>query len=573
MQPETGTGMELQSLTVEDLRSELKQFAEHAVRQELLSMKDSLVRELQGFSGEPLAPTSRYSRVPVPCRSNVSLEAKCDFEAQARPVVQLLAQAAHRAANNGGGRDPYSAVADLDDMLRARTGRSRPLVLDEGSEGLYPLPRVSGFRLWCQNLTESHAFEVASGSFVMLNAAWIGFATDWAARNWTTDVPMQFHFVDFGFCFGALMELILRLIAAGSSFCCNSNYRWNLFDFIVVTTQVLDVCLTYFHIGKGGSSEKNAISAIRILKLARVLRIARIASAFPELHVLISSIMDSLNSLFWTMFLIFVFIYAVGIIITQLVAEHKVAVGHEEMEHQEQLLEYYGTLDQAMVSLYMIISEGIHWSELMEPLAKHISPSIKYLFVVFVGFQLFAMMNIITACFVDNAMKIAVEAERKEVVDSIWTMIEGGTVIDGERVLTREDFVEHYETESIQRFLGLIHAKNAADASEVFSYLDKNGDGSLNINEFLACCDELIGPSKGMALASLGKELKKNMKAMGAMIEEVQSISCKQMQTQQAQLQELASNLRFEIRAASSLKAPPIPTNQIAGCANNKGSE
>jgi len=518
-------------------------------------MKDSLVRELQGFPGE------------------VSIDAKRDFETQARPPVQRRAQAAHRAANNSGGRDPYSAVADLDEMLQARSGRSRPLALGEGNEGLVPLPRVSGFRLWCQNLTESHAFEVASGSFVMLNAAWIGFATDWAARNWTIDLPVQFHIVDFGFCFGALLELILRLIAAGSSFCCNSNYRWNIFDFSVVTTQVLDVLLTYFHIGTGGESEKNAISAIRILKLARVLRIARIASAFPELHVLISSIMDSLNSLFWTMFLIFVFIYAVGIIITQLVAEHKVAVGHEAMKDQEQLLEFYGTLDQAMVSLYMIISEGIHWSELMEPLATHISPSIKYLFVVFVGFQLFAMMNIITACFVDNAMKIAVAAERKEVVDSIWAMIEGGTVLDGERVLTQEDFVEHYETESIQRFLGLIHAKNLTNASEVFSYLDKNGDGSLNIHEFLACCDELIGPSKGMALASLGKELRKNMKVMGAMIEEVQSVSFQQMQAHQAQLQELASNLRFEIRAASALKVPPVPTNQIAGCVDNRGSD
>lgn len=539
--------MALQSLTVADLRSELKQFAEHAVRQELLSLKDSLVRELRGYPSE------------------ASLDAKRDSEAQARPPVQLVAQAAHQAANGGNGRDPYSAVADLDEMLQARSSRSRLLTLGEGNEGLdrgLGLPQASGCRAWCQNLTESHAFEVASGSFVMLNAAWIGFVTDWVARNWTTDVPVQFHIVDFAFCFGALAELILRIVAAGSTFCCNANYRWNIFDFSVVATQVLDVLLTFFHIENGDSSQKNAMSAIRILKLARVLRIARIASAFPELHVLISSIMDSLNSLFWTMFLICVFIYAVGIIITQLVAEHKVKVGREAMEEQEQLLEFYGTLDQAMVSLYMIISEGIHWGELMEPLATHISPSIKYLFVVFVGFQLFAMMNIITACFVDNAMKIAVAAERKEVVDSIWTLIEGGTVVDGERVLTQEDFVEHYETESIQRFLGLIHAKFGSNPEEVFSYLDKNGDGSLNINEFLACCDELIGPSKGMALASLGKELRKDVKTMGDMIEEVQRVTFKQMETQQLQLQELATNLRFEIRAASSLK---VPTSPIAG--------
>lgn len=538
--------MELQSLTVADLRSELRLFAEDAVRQELLSLKESLVLELRGSPGE------------------VSPDANRDFEAKARPPVQLFAQAAHRAANGGNGRDPYSAVADLDEMLQARSSRrSRLLTLGEGNEGLdrgQGVPEISGCQAWCQSLTESHGFEVASGSFVMLNAAWIGFCTDWVARNWTSNLPLQFHLIDYAFCFAALIELILRMFAAGSTFFCNDNYRWNIFDFTVVSTQVLDVLLTIMHTGRGGSSAKSAMSSIRILKLARVLRIARIASAFPELHVLISSIMDSLNSLFWTMFLICVFIYAVGIIITQLVAEHKIEIGREAMEEQEALLEFYGTLDQAMVSLYMIISEGIHWSELMEPLATHISPSIKYLFVVFVGFQLFAMMNIITACFVDNAMKIAVAAERKEVVDSIWTLIEGnGTVVDGERVLTEEDFVQFYDTENVQRFLGLIHAKQATNPKEVFSYLDKDGDGAMNINEFIASCDELIGASKGMALASLGKELKNDMKVMGDRLEEVQSVTFKQMETQQLQLQELGTNLRCEIRAASSLKVPASP--------------
>ena len=45
--------------------------------------------------------------------------------------------------------------------------------------------------------------------------------------------------------------------------------------------------------------------------------------------------MDSLQSLFWTMVLIFACLYAVAVVITQLVSDHKIAVGKESMEASE----------------------------------------------------------------------------------------------------------------------------------------------------------------------------------------------------------------------------------------------
>eukprot|EP00438_Fugacium_kawagutii_P003805 Skav205033 [mRNA] locus=scaffold2669:102881:103692:- [translate_table: standard] len=41
---------------------------------------------------------------------------------------------------------------------------------------------------------------------------------------------------------------------------------------------------------------RRARASLRVLKLVRILRIARIASVFPELHILISSIMAAGHS-------------------------------------------------------------------------------------------------------------------------------------------------------------------------------------------------------------------------------------------------------------------------------------
>ena len=43
-------------------------------------------------------------------------------------------------------------------------------------------------------------------------------------------------------------------------------------------------------------AKSRALRGLRVLKLVRILRIARIASVFPELHILISSIMAPLRT-------------------------------------------------------------------------------------------------------------------------------------------------------------------------------------------------------------------------------------------------------------------------------------
>lgn len=467
------------ALTLEDLRRELRVFAEDTMRQEMKAVIASMVHELRDAESSGSA----------------------DTEAQSLPVPQMAADATHCAA----------AAAETDgytELQQTAVGTQVRTLSAEGQEEIRR-PKEADVPPSCvAHIVHHQVFELLSATIVILNSLWIGIAADWTARRWDSQLPEYFHTIDVFFCIVAVMEISLRIADAGSGFLQASG--WNLFDTVVVSTQVIDVVMTHLvsHVkSKGGG----IMSLFRILKLARILRIARVASHFPQLHVLIRSIADSFANLFWTMILVFAFNYAAAILITHVVSDYKIEIGREKiLEESKDMEDLYGNMMRTMVSLFMIISGGIGWNDLMLPLSENISPLFKYFFVCLTGFQMFGMMNVITACFVDNALKIAATTELKHMLNSLWAVFGNkdneGDEMDSNQAVTAEDFVDNFGRPEMSKFLEMIHAKQGIDAIEVFAMMDKDGDGSLSINEFVTCCDHIIGPAKGSALASLAKD-------------------------------------------------------------------
>eukprot|EP00931_Biecheleriopsis_adriatica_P086861 TRINITY_DN61426_c0_g1_i1.p1 TRINITY_DN61426_c0_g1~~TRINITY_DN61426_c0_g1_i1.p1 ORF type:complete len:552 (+),score=96.21 TRINITY_DN61426_c0_g1_i1:111-1766(+) len=523
--------MAASALTLEELRAELDRFAQSFVHEELSSrldtLQDRIVSEFRRSLNSPSDPdVSQASSQPWK-------RARCDVELQVsrKSCAKLMPEAHHgmpsprssplnsaRALEQAPFESSYmrdgNGVAYSDLHGKKGNGRQRHMM-----EMYNPPVRSScldKIRGGAHDLVGSTWFENASASIVLLNAAWIGFQTDHVARQWSQEVPEWFHWMDWAFCVLASIEVFTRMVAQGCGFFYDHGWKWNWFDLVVVITQIVDLVMSTVVAG----ARHSQLSGLRIIKLVRILRIARIATVFPELHVLISSIVDSLYSLVWTLVLIVSFLYAIAIFITQAVNEHKILMGSEYMEeHEESIIEFYGTLDQTMVALYMIISEGIHWSELMDPLAAHISPWMRLLFVIFVGFQLFAMMNVITACFVDNAMKIAAKAEKDEILDSLWHMLQTGhsghtgahCKEHPDIEITLDSFQDCYHAEAMTRFLELVGAQGES-ANRIFETIDQDGDGSLTAHEFLEDIAKLIGPARAMQMAMFHRDMREMIK-------------------------------------------------------------
>merc|ERR1711907_693753 len=69
-----------------------------------------------------------------------------------------------------------------------------------------------------------------------------------------------------------------------------------------------------------------------------------------------------------------------------------------------QMFEDFGTLDRSLISLYMAMSGGNDWSQYYFGLML-VSLSYRMVFLLFITFALFAVVNIVTGVFVDAAMQ------------------------------------------------------------------------------------------------------------------------------------------------------------------------
>lgn len=573
-------------VTLESLRAELQDFAQHAMRTELHSFRKSILEDMQ-------KSMCSFKPAPMTCASQERAVSQC--QSSEREATKELRQAATIYSDSVPKEqgwaveapalprpflEPMTEHGTMDDSGRLlylhgeeHVQHKKHIHLHHGKEGKvdYDLQQkardeLTGWervRVRMNDLVASDKFDMASGMVVILNAFYIGYQTDWVAKHWTDSVPAWFMVGDVAFCIITVLEVAIRIIALGGRFFYIEGCGWNWFDFVVASTQVLDVVMTLTANGDGGGK----LASARMLKLARIFRIARIASVFPQLHIIISSIVDSLGSLFWTLVMIFAFLYGVAIALTQLVNDHKMLMGTEHMEaHEEEILELYGTLHKSMLSLYMVISEGIHWSELSDPLAENVSPWMNIVFVLFVGFMIFAMMNIITANFVDNAMKIAARAESDECLAQLWKMMEGNVGV-GEHV-TKDVFVSHFDQPGMSKFLELTDA-DGEDPEQIFGLIDESGDGKLDADEFVECCGRLMGGAKALQVKKDIFALRQDMTHQLGELKALQQKVTEQQATSQA-VDAMESRLLLKIEGVASDAAAAVVASAKSDADNQK---
>merc|ERR1719221_1260996 len=78
--------------------------------------------------------------------------------------------------------------------------------------------------------------------------------------------------------------------------------------------------------------------------------------------------------------------------------------GKGDSQALKPLRECYGSLGLALYSLYMAMTGGRSWGELMDPLVE-VGWFYVLLFLMFISLTFFGVLNIVTAIFVDSAMQ------------------------------------------------------------------------------------------------------------------------------------------------------------------------
>lgn len=376
---------------------------------------------------------------------------------------------------------------------------------------------LPSWRSFLRTVVTHMGFEFFFACVIVANAIAIGVEVqDAALSSGENQDRTSFKIVSYLFIVLFILEVLAKILALGRSW---AFYGWNWFDLVVVVSSLWEVVADIAQAAGGsslmGGSSVRVIRIVQIARLARVTRIVAILKWVKGLRVLVQSIMATLKKVGWAMVLLFVIIYVFAIVFTQATADF---LNGSDLDHLSDddiyiLKKYWGNLWLSMYTLYMTMTDGIHWDKVVHPLGE-MSALWAVLFVAFIAWQIFAVLNVITAVFCESAMQAA-QRDHDMLMHSIVTnqskhsskLRKLFSSIDVEQtgVITFEQLEEHIKDEKVQAFFHSLEL-DIWDAWSFFKLLDADGRHEIEIEEFLLGCLRLQGGAKSLDVAVLTQE-------------------------------------------------------------------
>lgn len=224
-------------------------------------------------------------------------------------------------------------------------------------------------------------------------------------------------------------ELILKLCVHRCFYFCNQDMRWNIFDAVLVAFSLFDIMITHIVLAAesdGGGGNFTFMRTLRILKMARVLRGLRVMRFFLELRLMLNSLVGSLSSLFWSIAMLGLIFYIFGLVFVQGVSNYLMfdeGADPNNLEKYALIMKYFGRVERACLSLYQACTGGDDWYIFFEAISV-MDTMYQLLFIFFIAFSQIALLNILTAIFVQRAMKLAEPDQETKAMEVRGTEVE-----------------------------------------------------------------------------------------------------------------------------------------------------
>lgn len=356
-----------------------------------------------------------------------------------------------------------------------------------------------------------HGFDTGASLLVLVSVMMFFVQTDYTARNWLQDPPQIFQWIEVALAIIFSLEITLRILCHGPiSFFRGQQRKWNMFDLVLVILQVADVLASSIDLHK--PKMMSLAPFVRALRLARIARLGRLLRKVPELRSLLVSLLASFAPLMWVFILILIVTSGFAIILTQIATDLKTSVSDTEQTFQDseqhQVQEFFGNIFVSIVTLYMAISGGKDWGEVSYPMQTYCSNWCVLIITAYTFFVIFAMTNVVTSHFVEEAVEAASRDRREHVTENLREMFL--SELRGDGYITKEDFMAKVDEPHMQFFLyNLYHrsvSKEELEEQCFFEVLDLNQSGMIEAEELVHGCARLSGSATALSLAVLKRD-------------------------------------------------------------------
>jgi len=208
------------------------------------------------------------------------------------------------------------------------------------------------------------------------------------------------------------------------------------------------------------------------------------------------------------MLLLLLCLYIFGVYLTQLVSdERKSNPGAGETD----LGKFFGSLTRSLLTLYQVITGGIDWNDVVQPLMDHISPLLAILFCAYIAFVTFALMNVVTGVFVDSALK-STKKDQDVVMLSHIEQIMKTTDLDKNGTISWDEFKSKLDTPAMKNLFKAIDL-DTEEARDLFRLIDIDGSGEISPEELTHGCLKLRGNAKAIDMHAFIHEYKRFVSA------------------------------------------------------------
>jgi len=365
-------------------------------------------------------------------------------------------------------------------------------------------------------LVGSTAFQTVTMLMVLSNCLVILVVKNYTMAHLGQEMPPEFFNLEMIYAVYFSVELSLRLALHGRWFFVVEDAGWNIMDLVIVVLSVWGVVATL--LGQA-VVQLTFLRSLRTLRIARILRLMNVIKVFNDLRVMVVALINSLLALFWCCVMLGFITMIFSLLFVQLVEDHMQEHLNEPCLGDpclnDELLDAFGSVQRAMLSLYMATSGGNDWSMYYNMLAET-GDVASMLFIFYTAFYFFGTLNILTGLFVDKAMQAAQPDAELAAVEqrfSEYTYIQAFNKIleefddDHDGMLDDMEYVRLVMSDKGRTYLHLLGLE--PKHSEVLYRELKaiNRDGKVAVEDFVKGCTRMRGVPCNLDLRTLQYEM------------------------------------------------------------------
>lgn len=395
---------------------------------------------------------------------------------------------------------------------------------------------------WAENLAESGWFQLFIVALILCDAFYVAFVTD---QNIRISVETYDRGEKFGtarsdwmlvfdtamnVCFAA--EVLVRMVAQQGRFCVGEGNKWNLFDFSMVVVSLTE--LMYLYSGGGVPQYAAVLRLLRVVRSLRLLRLLQMLPMLDNMQLMVLAFWSSALALCAAMCLLLLVILMFAIIFDNAVANY---INNASLDngYVDRLKTYFGSLSQTLLTLFMAMSGGIDWWEVVQLLLEiHVVYTL--LFVLFVCLTVIAALNIITGVFVNEGLAMArmdedlrhqMDMRESRALASRLHNLFQTIVCGSSTAISLEELKLALQREDVSTLFSVLGIE-ITDPQSFFGLLDQDRSGYVEIDEFVVVCLRLRGRSGMMnmeiSVQEISGQIKKIMTQSRSMSHQVDRI-------------------------------------------------